>query len=323
LAELTLHSRPVHTVFDLLGSKEDDCTYSLGWALAQSDALADALLREFLAGDPDAATVVRLQESVPGSGRTDIELETVEAHVVLEAKRGWTVPSIEQLQQYTPRFLNDIGRKSVLAVVGEGSSEWALPRLPKEVGGIPVQYASWARVAELASSAADGCRSSVEKRLLRELCRYLKGVMTMRDTESNMVYVVSLGTKPLVSDGTSFADIVVKHNTYFHPVGGPGRYPKVPPNYLGFRFGGKLQQIRHVEDYEVHDEPWNIIVPALKEMDWPPEPHFWYQFGPPIIPPREVRVGPKIKWSARVWVPIDLLLTCETLSEALEKARGR
>ncbi len=35
MTELRLHSRVVHTVFDLLGGKEDDITYSVGWGLAQ------------------------------------------------------------------------------------------------------------------------------------------------------------------------------------------------------------------------------------------------------------------------------------------------
>jgi len=46
VAELTLHSRPVGTVFDLLGSKEDDITYSVGWGLAQSDPFTRAVLAE-------------------------------------------------------------------------------------------------------------------------------------------------------------------------------------------------------------------------------------------------------------------------------------
>ena len=31
MADLTLHSQRVETVFDLLGDKEDDITYSVGW----------------------------------------------------------------------------------------------------------------------------------------------------------------------------------------------------------------------------------------------------------------------------------------------------
>ena len=75
----------------------------------------------------------------------------------------------------------------------------------------------------LVEGMAAHSHSHAEKRLLRELHRYLKGVMTMRDVESNLVYVVSLGTDPVLDDGTSFADVVIKHNSYFHPVGGGPR----------------------------------------------------------------------------------------------------
>lgn len=87
MAELRLHGRPVGTVFDLLGEKEDDITYSLGWALAQSDALARALLREAFDEEADPEEVA-LQETVPGAGRTDIEVETKRHHLIFEAKRG-------------------------------------------------------------------------------------------------------------------------------------------------------------------------------------------------------------------------------------------
>lgn len=59
MAELRLHGRPVGTVFDLLGEKEDDITYSLGWALAQSDALARALLRKAFDEEADAEDPAR------------------------------------------------------------------------------------------------------------------------------------------------------------------------------------------------------------------------------------------------------------------------
>lgn len=42
--DLLLHSREVHTVFDLLGDKENDITYALGWALSRSEQLLSVLL---------------------------------------------------------------------------------------------------------------------------------------------------------------------------------------------------------------------------------------------------------------------------------------
>ena len=93
MAELRLHSRPVPTVFDLLGDKEDDITYSVGWGLAQSDALAYALLGEAFDGELGPLTAVLLQQTETGTGRTDVEVQTRDAHLIVEAKRGWNMPT--------------------------------------------------------------------------------------------------------------------------------------------------------------------------------------------------------------------------------------
>ncbi|MCG2728873.1 MAG: hypothetical protein L6276_01100, partial [Acetobacterium sp.] len=42
------------------------------------------------------------------------------------------------------------------------------------------------------------------------------------------------------SFGLSWIDIVEKRNKYFHPMGMNG-WPKEPPNYIAFRYYGKLQ----------------------------------------------------------------------------------
>ena len=36
MADLSLHNRELNSVFELLGTKENDITYSVGWALAHS-----------------------------------------------------------------------------------------------------------------------------------------------------------------------------------------------------------------------------------------------------------------------------------------------
>ena|ERR1700691_1784310 len=93
VTELTLHSHAVATVFDLLGGKEDDITYSVGWGLAQSEGFTRSVLREAY-GDAEQGeiTAIRLQESESGTGRTDVEIETERLHLIVEAKRGRNLP---------------------------------------------------------------------------------------------------------------------------------------------------------------------------------------------------------------------------------------
>ncbi len=224
-----------------------------------------------------------------------------------------------------PRFTTDKALQPSIAVIAECSAQWAAPRLPDSVHGVPVRYVPWSRLASLVAQTATACHSNSEKRLLRELHRYLKGLMTMQNVTSNLVYVVPLANwPPLVKNGPTFADIVVKHNRYFHPVGG-GRsgWPVTPLNYLGFRFDGRLQQIRHVESYEVSEHPWDVVIPGIgDEQDWEPSPHFFYKLGMPIVPQHDVKTG-GLYGPGHHWAAIDLLLTCKTVREARDQTQAR
>jgi hypothetical protein len=96
-----------------------------------------------------------------------------------------------------------------------------------------------------------------------------------------------------------------------------------PPNYIGFRFHGKLQAIRHVDFYDVHHRPWDLILGLAGKPDWDDtHGHFIYTLGPPIVPPATVKTG-KLYRAQRVWAAIDLLLTSATISEARDKTAER
>jgi hypothetical protein len=322
-AELTLYGRAVGTVFDLLGDKENDITYSLGWALAESERLSNAFLKDLVpAGVAELiADSVRLQEGISGAGFTDIEVLAGggEIHLVIEAKRGYDLPHPTQLEKYATRTQPP---PTALVVCAEASADFVIGKLPATVAGVPVLYRSWREIEALVSLTASSARRHAEKRLLRDLSRYLRGLMTMQDVSSNLVYVVSLG-KEIEDTGMSFRDVVVDHDTYFCPVGGgSGRWPKEPPNYLGFRFDGKLQQVRHVEDYRISDDNYAGFDPLKGKVDWSEERHWVFSLGPPMKPMHEVRTGNLFR-AQRVWVALDLLLTCETIAEARDKTKLR
>jgi hypothetical protein len=92
----------------------------------------------------------------------------------------------------------------------------------------------------------------------------------MQNVTSNLVYVVSLSPRKLGGSGLSSRDIAVEHDRYFHPMGGGrGGWPKTPPNYLRFRFDGRLQQIRHVESYEVVHNAAEKGMPGFPQLQGP------------------------------------------------------
>jgi hypothetical protein len=318
--EITLFGRPVNTLFDLLGKKEDDITYSFGWALAQSERLTRSLLRDLFPGRKiTTPEVIRLQEIVPHAGRTDIEIVAGDVHVVLEAKRGWHLPEEDQLRTYAER--SDMPPTALL-VTAEASQDFVRlhRKLPKRVSRVPVLYRSWQELSELAAKTASSGGGSAEKRLLRELVTYMKGLMTMQNVRDNMVFVVSLSAREIENSGLTYRDPVLQHNVYFCPFG--GGWPVVPPNYLGFRFDGELQQIRHVEGYEVNESEYSGFKPLKGKVQWDDTPHWLFQLGPAIKPPRQVKGG-RLFRGQRVWAALDLLLTSETVSEARDKTQAR
>ena len=331
MAELLLHGRAIDTVFDLLGDKENDLTYALGWGLTSSDRLARTLLADIAAelgdpGDPGAITDVRLQDHV-ASGFTDVEIRSERMHVILEAKRGWVVPPESQLRKYAPHLLP--GKLTAIVAIGEGSPAFATDRLPASVPGrrgmVAVRYRSWQQLVHQTATVRRASRSHAEKRLLAELECYLGGLTTVQDIHDNRVYVVSLAAKPVdwLPAGMTPRSIVINDGRYFHPVGGgPGGWPKEPPNYLGFRFDGRLQQIRHVDSYIVFTHLRELIPGVADKFDFV-EPYYGYRLGPPIEPAHPVLNGPKIVRNMRRWAALDLLLTCETITEARDRTQQR
>jgi hypothetical protein len=62
MAQLYLHDREIKTAFDLLGSDENDITFSLGWGLAQSGVFRERFFKDvFPQQDAGDVTSVHLQ----------------------------------------------------------------------------------------------------------------------------------------------------------------------------------------------------------------------------------------------------------------------
>lgn len=139
----------------------------------------------------------------------------------------------------------------------------------------------------------------------------------MQNKDSNWVFVVSLGSGRPADGKISYIEVVEDKSRYFHPVG--NRWPKEPPNYIAFRYGGRLRSIHHIETYKVITDVHGEI-PELPHTNW--EPHFLYNLGPGFCPQNEVRTG-KIYQSARVWCMLDTLFTSRTISEARDISKQR
>jgi hypothetical protein len=327
---LTLHGRGIETVFDLLGRRENGMTYALGWALARSTHFLSAFVRELgLPGPLSERVRIQLQEHKSQLGFTDIEIDDPGSfHVVLEAKRGFVIPTLDQLTKYSDRLLESSSRFRLLVVLAESDREdiWLRNQTPSQITeGIAVKSMSWRAFIRVARSAAL-LGTHAEKRLLLELIEYLDGATSMQNQTSNLVYVVSLSEKTFGCGSLTFVDVVEKYQKYFHPIGGTGGgWPQEPPNYLGFRYGGELRSIHHVKSYSVIDNYAPTFTKDSLPMD---RPHFLYVLGPSIKPPHRLPTNHQdrtysIYPSGRRKICLDLLLTSSSVAEAAHLTKQR
>jgi hypothetical protein len=325
MSKLQLRGQQIESVFELLGVKENDVSFSVGWALANSPAF----LAEFinLAVSPSlkfdvASAQIRLQQYESTKGITDIEIEIpTQLFFIIEAKRGWVLPSESQLFTYARRltFKNNPAQTKKLIVLTECSEDYAKAHFKlKDINGITVLPLSWKQVFDAAQKAYRH-GSHTEKRLLWELATYFQRIMTMQKNDSNLVYIVSLGSGKPHHWKISWIDIITKKSHYFHPIGGKGGWPVSPPNYLAFRYYGQLQAIHHVERYEVFTNPHSHF-PEIPSDDW--IPHYLYHLGQAFAPSKVVRTG-RIYPSGRVWCALDTLFTVSTISEARDITKKR
>jgi hypothetical protein len=327
MVELRLHGSPVDTVFDLLGRNENDMTFALGWGLTRNGAILRRFVERVAAGTViEPPVVIELQEHDRADGGfTDVELLSNNLHVIVEAKRGWDPPSQAQLHRYEHRLAEARRPVQRLVILTQNGAEVvARHRLGPWGPAAPaiIEVLGWSDVVGLVRSASrEG--SHAERRLAAELAAYLREVADMRNIESNSVYVVSLATTwlfPGWPPTLSPIDLIEKYHRYFFPASGKN-WPKTPPNYVAFRYYGRLQSIHHVDDYTITQDMSSFLPGAPDTSDW--EPHFLMTLGPAIRPDHEVRTGTGIVRSGRVWVDIDLLLTAPTITEAAAESRKR
>lgn len=326
MADLLLHNKPINSIFQLLGDKENDISFSVAWALVKCPELLMEFINHTINIQKfDVENIeIRMQDYYDAdSGYTDIEIicEPI-FYIIIEAKRGWDLPKKEQLTKYANKqsFIDSPAKIKKLIALSECSRSYAEHNLQvKNVKGIDVLPVSWKEVYKYSKAAYDKSNHA-EKHLLIELQTYLEGLMTMQNRASNLVYVVSVGSGKVEGSDLTWIDIVEQKGLYFHPMGQKG-WPKTPPNYIAFRYHGKLQSIHHIEKYKVLTN-LNERIPEIPYASWMDTPHFLYKLGKGFAPDHEVETG-NIYPNGRVWVMLDTLFTCYTISDARDETKRR
>lgn len=324
MSNFRLHGRDVSNIFQLMGYQEDDISCSTAWVLGKCEAMLKLLIKDICGTDNFSKEDVRIcvQEYEKNSGITDIEIrDDKEFFIILEAKCGWNLPTEGQLLKYSKResFLKSVAKNKMIITLSECSKDYAEHYLDiKVANGTPIKHISWKDIYGYAEAAYSNA-SNTEKKLLRELQLYLRGLMTMQNVMSNEVFVVSLGSGNPDNCEISLIDMVRTKNKYFHPMGKNG-WPAEPPNYIAFRYNGKLQSIHHIEGYAVTTNLHSEIV-EMPDQDSDCA-YFVYNLGQAIIPSKEIKTG-KIWGNGRVRCHLDTLLTCDTISDARDLSKMR
>lgn len=318
---LSVYGRTANNVFALSGLGENSATYALGWTLDQSPTFLRLFLYEVVGWNTDLQDLelcLQRHDGVAG-GYTDIEFRVPDKlHIIVEAKRGWTLPSSRQLEAYARRISSPSGAK-LIVTLSAANSEYAKGRLPKRCGNVLVRHLSWSEVRQLAIQARGDTTRIEEKLWLKHLSVHLEGYMQGQDRRDNRVYVVSLSRNPIqTSSAYTWIDVVEQDGRYFHPVG--NHWPVIPPTYIGFRYGGRLQSVHHIDDFKVVGDL------SRENAHWPPSDsdHFVYSLGPAMKPAAEMRAG-NIYRGHRVHCAIDTLLSgaFSTISDARDETNRR
>lgn len=266
MAELISHNcQRIETIYQLLGEKENDITRAVAWTLNKCPTFLSAFIKKLHGAEIDQAETSILyqqfEKTDDENGYTDLEItDGRNFHIILEAKRGWILPNIEQLTKYAhrPSFIRTGAMKKYIVTLSECSQDYAKSNLPiKETdNGIPVSHISWKELRDLTEMARVNANHE-QKHLLDEFALYLGGIMTMQNKDSNKVYVVSIGTGTIDDTSIKWTDII--HSGYYFCPAGIRGWPKEPPNYIAFRYQGKLQTIHHIEGYTVTKNMHDVI----------------------------------------------------------------
>jgi hypothetical protein len=326
---LHAYGRLVTTPFGLLGTNENALSFALAYTFQQCSPLLHWFLRAIgIPGVHQSALQkarIDLQEhrsGEPSQGITDIEIHLQGTfHVIIEAKVGLAVPAMEQCRKYLARFHDEPSQKLVALIQspdralleGYTKKDRALAR--RLVG---FQWAGF--IPECVRLMLGTSASSHEKEWVRSFYSFLDQEYTMK-AFSTEVWLLAISTELLWPNGMSHWDIHQKYRLWWDY-----KEHSVRPLYLAFRVDGKLDSIWRVNGIE-HDVPMIDRVPEMKNIksDWPKKPATIWHFDPPVKLAHPIRTGAGM-YNRRVRCDLDLLLSCETVSEieaAMSKRRRK
>ena len=322
---VTAHDRTVSTPFGLIGKDENALTHALGYTFSRCPRLLQRFLGE--------AGIKGVRLSALRSARIDLQrrrrdgITDLEIHipnqlyVIIEAKIGLSLPSLDQLQKYLPRF-DDKPRsqqKLVALVETDSPAAWQLlgarnERLDELLVGVP-----WADlIPHCIDLRAVYPQDSGQGRWLRWFQRFLEEEYKMK-CYTEEVWIVSASRQPLWEGGMSFLDTHLQGKVYYRGANSPQR-----PLYIAFRYGGEVKAIQRVIKVEPEQRPIDVL-PQLANVpeDWPRHLHTVWYLGEPTPLPQAIPSSDPHMRGRRLSLDLDILLSSASIKEAVQKMKIR
>lgn len=330
LPTLEVHRRVVRSPFGLHNVNENALTFALGYTFQQSLPFLRWFLTEIgVVGLQERmlrkATIhLQRRDTESDKGVTDIEVRLPgHFHVIVEAKIGVGLPSVEQCRRYIDRLTegNEPIQKLVALVQTEADAYLThqsdqLPVLAKRL----VTFC-WVRfIPECLKLLGRPSTDGRSRNWVREFYTFLDEDYRMK-AFSTEVWILAASTREIGRSGVSHWDVHKRYRLWWD-----FRSHTVRPLYLAFRADGVVDALWKVVRIE-HGIPISDRVPELRTNKVHPEYRtklatIWH-FDAPVSLPNPLRTGGGM-YNRRVRCDFDLLLTCATVSEIeVEMARRR
>ena len=232
---------PVQSIFRLAGSDEDALTYALGFLLSHDGALCSKLLK--LLGIRNRrglkdGYLVHLQEVTgKGFGRRDIVIEYGKTRIVLEAKIGTALPTVDQITKYATEscLWKQYDKRWVVALTQVEMAAEGQNEIRSQLSSEQIRFKNlqWHEIIELALNHKPSNGSETSRFLFNEFNRFIRGDYHMgyHDAEIH-IQDVNLENEEIFRNGWVYVTNPKdkKAPLYFAPYftkrGGPkGKYP--------------------------------------------------------------------------------------------------
>jgi hypothetical protein len=328
MSSITIAQRPITSPFGLIGTDENALSAALAWTFR----CCPELLRWFLSqvGITGIQTrrlaqaeivLQRYERFGRRRGLTDIEIRLGdELHVIIEAKVGPAVPSLEQCHKYARRLQrNPAGKTKLVALVQSEDHSFTTRYAEADSAlGELLSLVTWQQVFDECRRLAVARGTDAEGRVwCGHLASFLQQEYAM-NTYTTEVWILAASTEPLWKNGLSHWDIHQEYRLWWD-------YTEihVRPLYLAFRAAGQVDSIWRVNQIE-HDVLVGDRVPPLKKQgrEWAKKPATIWHLDPPVPLQKTLRTGPGM-YNRRVRCHLDLLLSCSTVQEIEEAMRER